>query len=105
MAEDRAVAAGLDGSQETAIEREVVVTDGVNTAIAEMEPARLHPLRDRLAREPALAQLLEREHAPLACGEPGHASVNFVNHWLTNFTLAGHDRIVTRLAARNNARL
>jgi hypothetical protein len=63
--------AGLDRGQEAAFQWQVGVAHGVNPAVKEVQMPVAHAHFDRVAAQPARAQLVEREHAPLMGGEPG----------------------------------
>ena len=67
--------AGLDGREEAAFEWDVAVARGVDPAVKGVEPAVPYPDGDRIEGEPAGAQLVGRQHAPLTRGELGDPDI------------------------------
>ena len=75
VAEDGVWAAGLDGGEEAAFQWNVGVARGVDPAVKGVELTVPHPDGDRIEGEPASAQFVRREHAPLARGELGDPDI------------------------------
>jgi hypothetical protein len=75
VAQHGAGTARLHRGQEATLERDIRVPDGVHGPMDRMQPAVANADADRVAREPAVAQLVEREHAPLLGGPAGDLHV------------------------------
>jgi len=65
VAENRALAAGLYCSDETALQGWARVPDGVDASVERVEPAFANSPPDRVVRETAIAKLADRDHAEL----------------------------------------
>ena len=93
VAEDGAWPAGLDSRKEAALKRKIGVPDRIYPAVHSMQATIRDTNADGVVREPAVAQLVERQHAPLLARAAGdahiRATVEFVGLSPMNSTVGG----------------
>jgi hypothetical protein len=90
VAQDRALAAGLDRGEEAAVEWDVGVAHRVNPAMKAVEVTVPHAREHRLVRQPARAQIRDGDHAPLLGGEFREPIVELFPVTGSKSTIGGH---------------
>jgi hypothetical protein len=103
VAQEGAWAAGLGRGEEAALERDVVVADGVDAVVDAVQPAALDAARDHPGRQSARLELGGRDHAPLSRRPFGDERVDKCTSTVHFSTRGGHGHTVAGKPSRNKA--